>query len=99
MPERLQAQFLPSSYLNFAVSYGKGKTPDLHFEADAIASIANYLVKNGYKSPLIPRGKEGPSPLQYSDVYVETIINVAKKLKGLPIHAERKSQTARSVKT
>jgi membrane-bound lytic murein transglycosylase B len=43
------AQFMPSSYLDYAVSY-TNKTPDLMVANDAIMSIANYITQHGWKS-------------------------------------------------
>ncbi len=45
-----QNQFMPSSFLNFAVDFdGDGKKDIWANEADVFASIANYLAKNGWK--------------------------------------------------
>jgi len=43
------AQFMPSSYLDYAVSF-TDDTPDLMIANDAIVSIANYIKKHGWKS-------------------------------------------------
>lgn len=44
------AQFMPSSYLNFAVDYeGDGKRDLWHNPNDAIFSIANYLAEHGWQ--------------------------------------------------
>ncbi len=44
------AQFMPSSYLHYAVDYeGDGKRDLWHNPNDAIFSIANYLQKNGWQ--------------------------------------------------
>lgn len=44
------AQFMPSSFLNYAVDYdGDGKRDLWHNEGDAIFSIANYLAKHGWQ--------------------------------------------------
>ncbi len=44
-----QCQFMPSSFLNFAVDYnGDGKRDIWNTEADVFASIANYLSKHGW---------------------------------------------------
>lgn len=48
-----QAQFMPSSFLRFAVDHdGDGKKNIWKSEADVFASIANYLVKAGWKPDL-----------------------------------------------
>jgi membrane-bound lytic murein transglycosylase B len=44
-----QVQFMPDSYLNFAVDFdGDGKRDIWHSTADVFASIANYLAANGW---------------------------------------------------
>jgi membrane-bound lytic murein transglycosylase B len=44
-------QFMPSSYLNYAVDYNKDNYRDIwHNDDDVIASIANYFVQHGWKS-------------------------------------------------
>jgi membrane-bound lytic murein transglycosylase B len=44
-----QSQFMPSSYLHFAVSYsGDGKRDIWHRREDVFASIANYLQQSGW---------------------------------------------------
>ncbi len=44
-----QSQFMPSSYLKFAVSYDGTAAPDIWKKpADVFASIANYLARNGW---------------------------------------------------
>jgi peptidoglycan lytic transglycosylase B len=45
-----QSQFMPSSYLHFAVSYsGDGKRDIWHRREDVFASIANYLQQSGWR--------------------------------------------------
>ncbi|HLX53656.1 MAG TPA: lytic murein transglycosylase, partial [Aquella sp.] len=43
------AQFMPSSYLDYAVSY-TDDTPNLMIANDSIVSIANYIKQHGWKS-------------------------------------------------
>lgn len=51
-----QSQFMPSSYLKFAVSYSGNGSPDIWTKPDDVfASIANYLASNGWK-PNLPVG-------------------------------------------
>jgi membrane-bound lytic murein transglycosylase B len=48
-----QSQFMPSSFLNFAVDYdGDGRKDIWGTRADVFASIANYLKKNGWNDQL-----------------------------------------------
>ena len=48
-----QSQFMPSSYLKFAVSYSGNGSPDIWNKPDDVfASIANYLASNGWKANL-----------------------------------------------
>lgn len=45
-----QVQFMPSSYLNFAVDYDRdGKADIWNSKADALASAANYLKRSGWR--------------------------------------------------
>jgi membrane-bound lytic murein transglycosylase B len=45
-----QCQFMPSTYLHYAVSYG-GNRPDIwDNDADVLASIANYLAAEGWRA-------------------------------------------------
>ena len=44
-----QTQFMPSSFLNYAVDFTGDGTPDIWTNrADVLASIANYLAKSGW---------------------------------------------------
>ena len=46
-----QSQFMPSSFLLYAVSYsGDGRRDIWHRRADVFASIANYLAQSGWRS-------------------------------------------------
>ena len=57
-----QPQFLPSSYLKYAVDFdGDGKADIWRSVPDVLASIANYLQKNGWQ-PLLPWGFEVAVP-------------------------------------
>jgi lytic murein transglycosylase len=80
-------QFLPSSYLKYAVDYeGRGRRDLIHSAADALASTANYLRAYGWR-----RGEPwGPGTANFAairewnkaDVYSRTIAYFASRLAG-----------------
>jgi lytic murein transglycosylase len=84
-----QTQFMPSSYLKYAVSYQGGAAGDLiNNPADALASTANFLRGHGWR-----RGagwNEGEanfavlSAWNDAPVYVKTLALFADKLAGAP---------------
>ena len=84
-----QTQFMPSSYLKYAVDFdGNGRRDLLHSAPDVLASTANYLASYGWE-----RGKkwEPGSPnfgvLQQwnkSEVYAKTIATFADQLAHVP---------------
>jgi membrane-bound lytic murein transglycosylase B len=46
-----QPQFMPSVYLSTAIPFAGSEAPDIwHSDADALASMANYLVKAGWQA-------------------------------------------------
>jgi len=60
-----QPQFLPSSYLKYAVDFdGDGKADIWRSVPDVLASIANYLQKSGWQSQL-PWGFEVAVPAEF----------------------------------
>src|SRR5437588_1570944 len=84
-----QTQFMPSSYVKFAVDFdGNGRRDLLRSAPDVLASTANYLAGHGWQ-----RGKDwepgGPNftVLQQwnkSEVYSKTIANFASQLARAP---------------
>jgi lytic murein transglycosylase len=80
-----QTQFLPSSYLKYAVDYdGKGRRDLIHSVPDVLASTANYLKGYGWQ-----RGQpwsEGTANFQVllqwnaSEVYTKTVAYFAEQL-------------------
>jgi lytic murein transglycosylase len=83
-----QTQFLPSSYLKYAVDYdGKGRRDLIHSVPDVLASTANYLKGYGWQ-----RGQpwgEGSANFQVllqwnaSEVYTKTVAYFAERLAGV----------------
>jgi membrane-bound lytic murein transglycosylase B len=75
------AQFIPSSYLAYAVnkkSFGRW----LLSEEEAIFSIGNYLKSHGWKKRLsIKKKKQILWYYNRSEPYIETILQVAKKIR------------------
>lgn len=60
-----QTQFMPSSFLRYAVDYNGGGTPDIWTnKPDVLASIANYLAKSGW-DPENPWGLEVSLPSDF----------------------------------
>ncbi len=57
------SQFMPSSYLEYAVSALPNAVPDLYNPNDAILSVANYFDKNGWEAgqPVAVRVQVSPS--------------------------------------
>ena len=80
-------QFLPSSYLNYAVkAFSEDKMPLLDFEPHAIFSTANYLMKHGFKSTRRLqhlRNRAAVFAYNNSGVYVDTVLGVAQKIREL----------------
>jgi lytic murein transglycosylase len=80
-----QTQFLPSSYLKFAVDYdGKGRRDLIHSVPDVLASTANYLKGYGWQRGQ-PWGEGTPNfqvLLQWnsSEVYTKTVAYFAEQL-------------------
>ena len=84
-----QTQFMPSSYIKFAVDFdGNGRRDLLHSAPDVLASTANYLAGYGWQ-----RGKDwDPGSANFaviqqwnkSDVYAKTIAYFASQLQHAP---------------
>ena len=61
-----QVQFMPSTFLNFAVDYtGSGRRDIWHSNADALASAANYLSQSGWHRDEL-WGREVSLPARFS---------------------------------
>jgi lytic murein transglycosylase len=82
-----QTQFLPSSYLRFAIDFdGDGRRDLIHSTADALGSTANYLKGHGWRAGA-PWG-EGTANYgvltswNRAEVYRRTIVYFAEQLAG-----------------
>jgi len=80
-----QTQFLPSSYVKYAVSFGGGRHPDLiRNAADVLASTANYLKSHGWqRGQGWDQGQPNFAVIQEwnkAEVYAKTIALFADKL-------------------
>lgn len=74
-------QFLPSSYLRFAVDGNGDGRVSLYDPADAIASAANYLARHGWR-PGITRAQQRQVIWTYnhSDPYIDTVLTLAEHI-------------------
>lgn len=77
------AQFMPSNILAYGKDGNGDGTIDLLTHPDAMASIANFLKRHGWK-PGISRKKQEKVIYHYnhSDYYVKTILKIADRLKS-----------------
>jgi membrane-bound lytic murein transglycosylase B len=77
------AQFMPTSILAYGKDGNNDGTIDLLTHADAMASIANYLKRHGWR-PGISRKKAEKVIYHYnhSDYYVKAILKIAKRLES-----------------
>ena len=74
-------QFIPSSYLTFAISQ-RGFETWLSSKEEAILSIANYLNLHGWKKKMsVERKRKVLWYYNHSEPYIETILKVASKIK------------------
>ncbi|MBU2511769.1 lytic murein transglycosylase [bacterium] len=77
-------QFLPSSYLKWGYDSDQNGSVNLFLFPDAIYSTANYLKAHGWKKGLyLESNKDVIYKYNNSEIYVETVLNVAKKIKEL----------------
>ena len=76
------AQFLPTSYLNWAKSETDERPPDLFYMPDAITSVANFLKEHGWRPGITEEEKRAVIwHYNRSSVYVDTVLAVAGQLK------------------
>ena len=77
------AQFLPSSYLRYAVDGNNDRKVRLYNRYDSIVSVANYLKENGWKEGLTEKKKRAIIR-QYnnSTPYVDTVLKLSQEISG-----------------
>ncbi len=86
------AQFIPSSYLNYALSK-KGLGNWLLNKEEAIFSIGNYLKSHGWKRGLSMEKKKNVLwSYNHSHPYGEAILKIAQKIKSNPPHRTKSSK-------
>lgn len=74
-------QFIPSSFLSYAVDGNGDGTIDLYLYQDAAASVMNYLRRHGWKGKLTPEKEEKVIwSYNHSKLYVHTILSIRDRL-------------------
>jgi membrane-bound lytic murein transglycosylase B len=74
-------QFLPSSYLRFAVDGNGDGRISLYDPADAIASAANYLAHHGWRPGLTySQQRQVIWAYNHSDPYIDTVLTLAAEI-------------------
>jgi membrane-bound lytic murein transglycosylase B len=82
-------QFLPSSYKTYSLN-SKSFEEWLTSKEGAIISIANYLKSNGWKKNLsAQRKRQVIWSYNHSEPYVDTILQIAQRIKPVAQHAPR----------
>ena len=75
------AQFLPSSYLRYALDGNNDQKVRLFNRYDSMVSVANYLKKNGWKSGLSNKRKRLIiRRYNNSTPYIDTVLKLSKKI-------------------
>ncbi len=91
------AQFLPSSYVNFAKPFKKGRTPDLTKPDDAIISVANYLNKHGWRNKQHRSHKRALMRYNNSEDYAKAILSLASRA-GPPLASAPKPSSPETIR-
>lgn len=77
------AQFLPSSYITYAVDGNEDNRVRLYNRHDSIASVANYLRENGWKKGLSEKKKRTIiRKYNNSTPYIDTVLQLSQKITG-----------------
>jgi membrane-bound lytic murein transglycosylase B len=77
------AQFLPSSYVRYAVDGNNDHKVRLYNRYDSIVSVANYLKENGWKKGLTEKRKRTIiRKYNNSTPYIDTVLQLSQKITG-----------------
>ena len=77
------AQFLPSSYVNYAVDGNNDHKVRLYNRYDAMVSVANYLKEHGWKKGLTEEKKRTIiRKYNNSTPYIDTVLQLSQKING-----------------
>ena len=77
------AQFLPSSYVHYAVDGNNDHKVRLYNRYDSIVSVANYLKENGWKQGLTEKKKRTIiRKYNNSTPYIDTVLQLSQKITG-----------------
>ena len=79
-------QFIPSSFNHYAVDYNKDGVREPYAWPDVLASIANYLRKNGYRMDSNNYDKDGDIwksiyAYNHSNNYVMAVLELAEQIR------------------
>ena len=77
-------QFVPSSYVNYAVDGNGDGRVDLFNVADALASIANYLKFSGWEKGNLEKQKKAIYAYNHCDNYVKAVLAYARATRKTP---------------
>jgi membrane-bound lytic murein transglycosylase B len=75
------SQFIPSSYVRFAVDGNSDGTIDLFTMSDAVASVANYLKSHGWEKGRPEENRQAVYAYNHCDSYVKAVFAYAKALR------------------
>lgn len=75
-------QFIPSSYVRFAVDGNSDGRIDLFSMSDAVASVASYLRSHGWEKGKPEQNRQAVYAYNRCDSYVKAVFAYAKALKN-----------------
>lgn len=91
------AQFIPSSYLDYALPAQAGAVADLTKAPDAIMSVASYLSRSGWNNEDPESQVEALMKYNNSRDYADSILEISKKT-GLAKNSQKKNRGLSSAK-